>query len=153
MASNRLADPLKAEIAAARRRGAAAAKAEPRATSARYDRGSGRVTVELTNGCAFEFPAALGQGLENATPDQLDEIEVLPGGRGLRWEGLDADLSVAGLLAGTFGSESWMARQLGRRGGSRSSEAKAAAARENGKKGGRPPRGPIPAHPSTTNRS
>jgi hypothetical protein len=131
-------DALAAEIAAARRRGAVAARTEPRASVARFDRQTGRVVIELTNGCTFEFPAELGQGLRGATPDQLAEVEVLPGGSGLRWEQLDADLSVAGLVAGIFGSERWMARQLGRRGGSRSTAAKAAAARENGKKGGRP---------------
>ena len=49
----------------------------------------------------------------------------------------DADFTVAGLVAGVFGTRAWMA-ELGRKGGSVTSEAKAAAVRENGKKGGRP---------------
>jgi hypothetical protein len=132
-------DPaLEAEIAAARVRGAEAARSEPRARAAHFDSGTGRVVIELTNGCVFEFPAELGQGLRGATAEQLSEIEVFPGGRGLHWEALDADLSVPGLLAGLFGSEKWMAERLGRRGGSVRSDAKSRAARANGLKGGRP---------------
>lgn len=35
-------------------------------------------------------------------------MAVSPGGQGLRWERLDVDLGVAGLLAGSFGSRRWM---------------------------------------------
>jgi hypothetical protein len=44
---------------------------------------------------------------------------------------------VHALIDGVFGSKAWM-RDIGRVGGSAKSEAKATAARENGKKGGRP---------------
>jgi DNA invertase Pin-like site-specific DNA recombinase len=54
----------------------------------------------------------------------------------LHWEELDTDLSVAGLLAGLFGTRAHLARQAG----SATSPAKAAAARANGAKGGRPRR-------------
>ena len=53
------------------------------------------------------------------------------------WEALRVDFSVAGLLAGVFGTRAWMA-EVGRRGGRATTEAKAAAARANGAKGGRP---------------
>ena len=53
------------------------------------------------------------------------------------WPLLDVDHYVSGLLNHVFGTSRWMA-ELGRRGGSVSSTAKAAAARINGKKGGRP---------------
>ncbi|HEX2191326.1 MAG TPA: hypothetical protein VHG51_20615, partial [Longimicrobiaceae bacterium] len=43
--------------------GRAADAAEPRAASARYDRATGRVEVELRNRCLFAFPAEMGQGL------------------------------------------------------------------------------------------
>ena len=115
-------------------RGAAARRTEPRATAARYDRRAGRVIVELSNGCTFAFPARLAQGLERATDEQLAEVEVLGTGTGLHWEALDADLSVPGLLAGLFGTRAFMARQAGRA----TSPAKAAAARANGARGGRP---------------
>ena len=123
-----------AQFDAALERGRAARVSEPRAASARYDRAAGRIVVELTNGCVFAFPPRLAQGLESATDDQLAQVEILGSGYGLHWEELDADLSVPGLLAGLFGTKSYMARLAGQA----SSPAKAAAARRNGTKGGRP---------------
>ncbi len=123
-----------AQIDAALARGKVARLHEPRAATARYDRACERVVVELTNGCTFAFPPRLAQGLGHATEDQLDQVEVLGRGTGLHWETLDVDLSVPDLLAGLFGTKAYMARRAGQ---ARSS-AKAAAARTNGAKGGRP---------------
>jgi hypothetical protein len=123
-----------AQIDAALARGKAARVAEPRAVSARYDRELGRVIVELANGCTFAFPPRLAQGLENATENELAQVEILGSGYGLHWEALDADLSVPGVLAGLFGTASYMARRAGQA----TSAAKATAARANGAKGGRP---------------
>ena len=131
-----MAEPTDAEIDAALARGREARLTEPRAASARYDRGLGRVVVELTNGCTFAFPPHLAQGLEEATEEQLAGVEVLGTGSGLHWEALDVDLSVPGLLAGLLGTASYMARRAGRA----TSPAKAAAARANGARGGRPRR-------------
>lgn len=113
-------------------------ESEPRAKRARYDTRTDRVLVELTNGCVFAFPPVLAQGLRGASRQALADVEVTPTGYGLHWPQLDADLSVPGLMAGMFGTRSWM-REMARRGGATQSPAKAAAARENGKKGGRPP--------------
>ena len=115
-------------------RGRIAALSEPRAARARYDRRLGCVVIALTNGCSFAFPARLAQGLEQASDEDLAAVEILGAGYGLHWEKLDVDLSVPGLLAGLFGTKSYMARQAGRV----RSPAKAAAARTNGAKGGRP---------------
>lgn len=122
------------QIDTALARGRAAASSEPRAASARYDRRLERIVVELTNGCTFAFPPRLAQGLEEATEDELSEVEVLGAGYALHWETLDADFTVPGLLAGIFGTRAYMARHAGRA----TSPAKAAAARANGAKGGRP---------------
>ena len=94
--------------------------------------------VSLDNGLELAFPPRLAQGLEHATPAELGVIEISPLGDGLHWPKLDADLYVPALLQGVFGSKNWMARHLGSAGGRARSEAKAAAARENGRKGGRP---------------
>jgi hypothetical protein len=83
------------------------------------------------------FPSQRLQGLENATPKQLAEVEVTPSGYGLHWESLDVDLGVPELVAGLFGSKAWMS-ELGRQGGKSKSAAKAQASRDNGKSGGRP---------------
>jgi hypothetical protein len=125
-------------IAEAERRGARALRAEPRARAARYDRKTGRVLVELTNGCSFAFPARKAQGLERASDAELAQVEVLGLGLGLHWEKLDVDLSVPGLLAGLFGTKAYMDRQRAAHAGAATSAAKAAAARRNGAKGGRP---------------
>jgi hypothetical protein len=113
-------------------------KNQPKAISARYDRRVSRIVVGLDNGLELAFPPRLAQGLEQATPAELSVIEISPLGDGLHWPALDADLYVPALLQGVFGSKSWMARHLGAAGGRARSRAKAAAARENGRKGGRP---------------
>jgi hypothetical protein len=131
-------DALDREIEEAERRGRRIGREEPRAASARYARETGRIEVDLTNGCGFAFPAALVVGLSQASADQLSEVEVLGLGLGLHWETLDLDLSVPELLAGVFGTRAWMNRVQASKAGSASSPAKAAAARRNGAKGGRP---------------
>jgi len=123
-----------AEIEGARQRGLEAQRTEPRATKVRYDRRRKKVVVDLLNGTTFAFPAHLAQGLEKATDDELAQVQVLGSGYGLRWELLDVDVSVPALLAGVFGTRRWMAEIAGRS----TSVAKAAAARVNGAKGGRP---------------
>ena len=126
------------ELADAERRGAEMLATEPRARAARFDAASGRIVVDLANGCSFAFPARLAQGLEDASADALAEVEVLGQGYGLHWEKLDVDLSVPGLLAGLFGTKAFMDRQRAARAGASTSQAKADAARQNGRKGGRP---------------
>ena len=129
-----MAELTEAQIDVAAERGRIARRNEPRAASARYDHGLDRVIVNLTNGCTFSFPPRLAQGLESATAEQLAAVEVLGAGYGLHWEALDVDLSIPGLLVGLFGTRAYMARHAGQA----TSPAKAAAARANGAKGGRP---------------
>jgi len=97
-----------------------------------------RIVIGLDNGLELAFPPRLAEGLEQATPAELSEIEISPLGDGLYWPSLDVDLYVPGLLSGVFGSKTWMARTLGAAGGRARSAQKASAARENGRKGGRP---------------
>jgi len=129
-----MVDLTEAGFAAAQERGRIAAQTEHRAASARFDRRRGAIVVALTNGCSFTFPARLVQGLDQASDEQIAAFEILGAGYGLHWESLDVDVSIPGLLAGLFGTRSYMARHAGRA----RSPAKAAAARANGAKGGRP---------------
>lgn len=103
--------PSDAEIAAAEERGRMAARTEVRASQARYDRRGGKIVIALTNGCLFTFPPRLVQGLEAASDDEIAYVELLGIGSGLHWERLDVDISIAGLLAGRFGSASFMRDQ------------------------------------------
>ena len=96
--------------------------------------------MQLNTGIEVTFPPELAEGLAGASPDDLAEIDVSPTGMGLHWPRLDADLYVPALLRGALGSRSWMAAHMGAAGGKVRSPAKAAAARENGRKGGRPRR-------------
>jgi hypothetical protein len=98
------------EFERAQQKAARADRIEPRAKSVRYDRRTNRVVVELRNGATFLFPAELAQGLAGASPKDLAEVQVTPSGEGLRWPSLDADFSLPNLLAGEFGSKSWMAK-------------------------------------------
>jgi len=129
-----MAELTDSEINAAIERGRIAQQTEPRADSVRYDKRNDRIIVELTNGCIFSFPPRVAQGLETATDEDLAMVEVLGAGYGLHCKALDVDLSIPGLLAGLFGTKVYMARRAGQT----KSAAKAAAARENGRKGGRP---------------
>lgn len=132
-----------AQIAEADARNAEADQTEPRARAASFDSATRRVRIELTNGCVFEFPADYGQGLQGASDRDLASIEIYPGGIGLRWDVLDVDLSVPGLVAGVFGGQAWMRQlrsEMGKQGGGVRTQAKANAARANGRKGGRPPK-------------
>ena len=116
----------------------AALRGAGHAVSARYDRRRSRVVVALNTGVELAFPTRLAEGLADASPEHLADIEISPAGLSLHWPRLDADLYVPALLQGVFGSKGWMARQLGAEGGRSRTVAKVAAARENGRKGGRP---------------
>lgn len=133
-----MANPTDAEFEAAEARGREMLETEPHAASARYDRASGRVVIELVNGCGYAFPAQAVQDLQGAGPDDLAGVEVDGLGFNLHWPALDVDLYVPALLSGIFGTRAWMTKELARRAGQAKSPAKAAASRANGSKGGRP---------------
>jgi hypothetical protein len=128
---------LHANFAGASRTGRRAAKTEPRAARAIYRVREDALRIELTNGAAITVPVKLIPDLKGASPSEVRAVEVLGRGGGLHWENLDLDLSVPALVSSVFAGREWMA-ELGRVGGRRSSVAKAAAARRNGRKGGRP---------------
>jgi hypothetical protein len=110
----------------------------PRAVFARYDRENGRVVIRLSSNLDVSFSPNDAQGLEKATPSQLDEIEISPSGFGIHFPKLDADLNLPAILQGFLGSRKWMASRLGQAGGKSRSGAKKKASRANGKLGGRP---------------
>ena len=133
-----LDDAIDVQIEAAAARGRRMLETEPRAASARYDQATSRVVVDLVNGCTYAFPSQLVEDLQGASQDALANVEVDRLGFNLHWPALDVDLYVPALVSGIFGTRAWMARELARTAGRKTSPAKAAAARSNGAKGGRP---------------
>jgi hypothetical protein len=131
-----------AQIPAATARAEEADRTEPRARAATFDPETRRVRIELKNGCAYEFPADLCQGLRGISADVLAQVEVYPYGIGLRWDVLDVDFSIPGLVAGRFGNKAWM-RQIESELAEADSAAKALSHVEpgqSGRKQRRPPR-------------
>jgi hypothetical protein len=110
----------------------------PRAVSGHYDRKNRRVVIRFSSNLELSFSPNDAQGLEKATPSQLDEIEISPSGFGIHFPKLDADLYLPAILQGFLGSRKWMASRLGQAGGKSKSVAKQKASRANGKLGGRP---------------
>ena len=138
------------EIDAAIARGRA--HAIPRVVEAFYDDANDEVAIRFENGARMAFPRRLLQGLAGASAEQLQEIEIAGPGTGLYWPQLDVGHYVRGLMDGVFGTRRWM-QTLGRKGGSAKTPAKSAAARQNGKKGGRPKKSAAQAaRPAATKR-
>ncbi|QGZ41408.1 uncharacterized protein DUF2442 [Pseudoduganella flava] len=123
---------------AANRRGAETKVAFPPAVAVRYDRRISRVVIALASGLEIAFSPRDVQGLEQAQPADLADARISPSGLGVHFPKLDADIYIPALLEGFLGSKRWMASQMGREGGKATTDAKAAAARANGKLGGRP---------------
>ena len=66
------------------------------AKSVRFDDNS--LWVDLSDGRVIAVPLAWFPRLLHATPQQREQVEL--SARGLHWEALDEDISIAGLLAG-----------------------------------------------------
>lgn len=124
-------------IEKANHRAAAKQSVFPAAVSVRYDRRIARVVITLASGLELAFSPKHAQGLEHAHPADLLDAEITPSGLGVHFPHLDADLYIPALLEGFLGSKRWMS-EIGKKGGSAASKAKSAAARQNGKLGGRP---------------
>ena len=114
----------------------------PKAIAAIYRAEDDVFVIKFLTGVELTIPRMLLQGLENATPAQLAEVEIVDFQSGLHWESLDVDHYILSLLEGFFGSRKWMS-ELGKIGGTSRSAAKQSAARKNGRKGGRPRKAAI----------
>jgi hypothetical protein len=60
------------------------------------------IFIELHDGRFVGFPADRFSRLAAATDEQLKEVTVEVNGFALRWEELDEDITVPGILAGRF---------------------------------------------------
>jgi hypothetical protein len=60
------------------------------------------IYIELTDGRIIGFPADRFKILSKATEKQLKEVSLRLNGFALRWESLDEDITVPGIVAGNF---------------------------------------------------
>ena len=60
------------------------------------------IYMELTDGRVIGFPADRYKILSKASEEQLKQVTVEVNGYALRWEELDEDLTVEGVVAGRF---------------------------------------------------
>ena len=61
-----------------------------------------KVWIELEDGREVGFPAANYRRLRDAGDDALSKVRIEARGRALRWEELDEDLTIDGILAGRW---------------------------------------------------
>jgi len=78
----------------------ATVSAEPLATRAWVE--SRIVYLKLADGRIFGFPASRFRRLRDAPEELLEKVEVEVNGYALRWEELDEDITVPGVVAGRF---------------------------------------------------
>ena len=60
------------------------------------------IYIELTDGRTVSFPADRFKILSKAKDDDLKEVSIRLNGYALRWEKLDEDITVKGIIAGNF---------------------------------------------------
>ena len=60
------------------------------------------IFIELTDGRIIGFPANRFKILKSASEKQLKEVTLRLDGYALRWESLDEDITVPGVVAGNF---------------------------------------------------
>lgn len=60
------------------------------------------IFLELSDGRIFGFPASRFARLKSASDEALKKVRVEVNGCALRWEELDEDITVPGVVAGRF---------------------------------------------------
>ncbi len=63
---------------------------------------NGKVWIELEDGRETGFPVEKFSRLKGASADDLAKVKIEARGKALRWEELDEDISVEGILAGRW---------------------------------------------------
>lgn len=60
------------------------------------------IYIELTDSRILGFPADRFKILKSATANQLKKVKIRLNGYALRWDELDEDITVPGIVAGNF---------------------------------------------------
>jgi len=119
------------------------ALAEPHATEASYNARTHVLAIRFTNGLLVSFDVRKSPFLARHAGVDLRDPYVTPGGDGLVFDHAELSVSLPGLLAELI-PEDVARRKVAGAMGRTPSEKKAAAARANGAKGGRPRGGGLP---------
>ncbi len=80
---------------------------EPHAVSAEYNRAVDVMILRLDNGRRLVIPREEMQGLRDATPEQIGDVQIFFG-VDICWPQLDLDHNLRSLLEHRYGSENWM---------------------------------------------
>ena len=64
--------------------------------------GSRKIFIALTDGRTISFPADRYKILIKASEEELKQVTLRLNGYALRWENLDEDITVKGIIAGNF---------------------------------------------------
>ncbi len=60
------------------------------------------IYIELSDFRIIAFPADRFKILNSATDDELQEVQLRLNGKALRWENLDEDITLQGIMQGRF---------------------------------------------------
>ena len=63
---------------------------------------NGKVWIELEDGREIGFPVEKFSRLKGASADDLAKVKIEARGKALRWDELDEDITVEGILAGRW---------------------------------------------------
>jgi hypothetical protein len=137
MATTEITTKDRERYAQARARGKARVEDPSSVVHARYDSDGDAIYLKFSGGGSMSIPRWIVPGLERAAESKIEAIVVSAAGDALSWPSLDVDIYIPGLVERAFGTRLFAA-STGRRGGRRRTKAKAAAAKANGAKGGRP---------------
>ena len=72
-----------------------------KATKAWYE--NDKICILLSDKREIRFPIEMNKKLREASPVQIQNIEIICNGAGLHWPDLDEDLSITGIIEGRFG--------------------------------------------------
>jgi hypothetical protein len=129
-----------ADLARARKAGRAGRVSRLHATEARYLPDSDAVEIVLESGVRVAWPRKRIEEFAGVPPERMGGVRLSPRGAALELEEADVDIDIQGLVMSLMSAPE-MAAALARHGRRTTSESQAAAARANGKGGGRPRKG------------
>ena len=136
MASPKIVPVTDAAYRRASQRGREASESPSAARSATYSKRHDSIVIRFRGGESLEIPRQRVPELANLPAVDLAHLSVSSIGDAVRLDKHDVAIRVNGLISRTFGTAPF-AEAAGKAGGSVRSRAKAAAARQNGAKGGR----------------